>query len=212
LFRSAHLDAATTQDIALLHRLGVHLVVDLRDWTNERERSAARPRLSAEVETLNLPMSSDLAEVRRLLLDPSVDGIGGFYLAMATADRHQIVAALRAIASACHAPVWIHCTSGKDRTGIVAAILLGLLGADREAIVSDYARTVVDPAALEEALDRAGWDTQGLPSASFRADPASMYGFLTQLESVHGSLEGWAIESGLEDRYVARLREHLLAS
>jgi len=210
LFRSDHLDLCTPGDVALLRdRIGVGLIVDLRNLT--RERGGAGPvAINDAIETVNIALMADLDEVAEVLRDPALDGMGGFYLQMAERDRARIVEVFRTIAGRCREPIWFHCTSGKDRTGTIAALLLDLLGADSESIVADYACSILEPKVLADHVRRIGWRTDGIPSAHLRADAESMRSFLAKFHATHGSARGWLVAGGLEPEHVVRLRTELL--
>ena len=142
-------------------------------------------------------------------------------------ERHgdRIVAALTTIAeSSAGSPesaALFHCTAGKDRTGVVASALLGVLGADREAIVTDYANSThameaiiawyraenagaeptpePDPERIERLMRRA-------------ASPTTMAGVIDHLDAHHGGFAGWAETAGLSPETLERLRQHCLGT
>jgi protein tyrosine/serine phosphatase len=62
-----------------------------------------------------------------------------FYRILLEEADWRLAQALRTLASPAALPVLVHCIHGKDRTGLVAALLLRLLGVDRETVVRDYA-------------------------------------------------------------------------
>lgn len=104
-----------------------------------------------------------------------------------TLERHAeaVVRALAAVADAPEGGVLVHCAGGKDRTGLVAALLLRLVGVPAAAVAEDYAAT--EGEAPREAM----------------AD------VLAELERRHGSVEEYLRDGGLDESRVARLRELL---
>src|SRR5262249_10087630 len=60
------------------------------------------------------------------------------YLDMARDGRAGFVSVLSVLAEADNAPAVVHCFAGKDRTGVLIALTLGLLGVDDDAIADDY--------------------------------------------------------------------------
>jgi protein-tyrosine phosphatase len=74
------------------------------------------------------------------------------------AVRRWLNAAATAVAEAPGAPILVHCASGKDRTGVVVAVLLLTLGVPRELIVEEYLLSDggVERAWIEQALDGVG--------------------------------------------------------
>jgi protein-tyrosine phosphatase len=114
---------------------GVRTVVDLRDADECEPDSAPRP---AGITTVRVP------------LDPvgtpfyehweKIDNLASplYFPAMLAEHPERVVAAVRAIANAAPGCVVFHCAGGKDRTGLVALVLLTLAGAVPEEIIADY--------------------------------------------------------------------------
>jgi protein-tyrosine phosphatase len=106
-----------------------------------------------------------------------------------------------------------HCTAGKDRTGIVAALVLALLGVNEEDIVADYVLTQdVMPAMIERYPRRALRNGTGarFPSAVLRAEADTMRQTLAVLAEDFGSAAGWARFAALDDAVISKLRSELL--
>jgi len=185
-------------------------VVDLRNRNREREPRFEPYPLGGTVDVVNVALMADLATVEQLLRDPTVDGMGGFYLEMVRREQAAIVEVVRIIARRCDRPVWFHCTSGKDRTGLVAALLLTLLGVAPEGIVADYACSVLDPVVVAHHMRHLRWRPEGIPSAQLRADADSMRSFLRQFAAAHGRVDDWLAAGGLEPEHLTRLRIELL--
>ena len=136
--RSGGLDMLSVQDQRLLYDYGVRLVVDLR---GNHEVSVAGDKIAhmPRVRFLHAP----LFDIN--LSDPSLglDEVGGSYHTLGyltmLANRDAIKRIFSFFATAQTGEcVLFHCAAGMDRTGMVAMLLLGLVGASRERIVSDY--------------------------------------------------------------------------
>ncbi|MCU1519101.1 MAG: protein tyrosine phosphatase [Pseudarthrobacter sp.] len=140
LFRSSALDRLDAQGRAALTRLGITTVVDLR----EPDESAAAPdAVSAPVRTVNRPIYGVLA--------PKSTPLRDVYDHIMTERGHAVTGAVQAILGA-PGPVLVHCAAGKDRTGIVVAVLLAAAGVPRPAIIADYALSAGQlPAGHKEA-------------------------------------------------------------
>ncbi|SMH39118.1 tyrosine-protein phosphatase [Mesorhizobium australicum] len=119
---------------------------------------------------------------------------------------------LNLIADAPDGAVLFHCTAGKDRTGLIAAILLLVAGVDRDQILQDYAMTgpLIAPM-LEELVEHAR--AKGLNVDGFRqlltCEPATMEGALIELDTAHGGVEAYLAAIGLPEKTVERLRDRL---
>ena len=152
LFRSDGLHRLGEAGRAELRQLGVGIVIDLRDENEARFMPDDLDGL--DVEVLSLPVFEGSG---------ASQGAGGIsldalYERIVTQHASVVVSALREIASAGERSVVVHCTAGKDRTGIVVALALLAVGVDREAVVEDYARTEANLAGewLEEMVALVG--------------------------------------------------------
>ena len=178
LFRSAHFGEATEGDLALLQRLGVSLVIDFRGPSDKEQEG--HNRLPAGVREVLIPMydpargndprvvlySAPPEEVARVYppgraFEAMVSASESF---VANAERaRQYGEMLQAIIDADGAPILIHCSAGKDRTGWGAAVVHLALGVPREHIVADYMLSNSyrrNRAARLDELERAGLDPE----------------------------------------------------
>ncbi|MGR7000139.1 tyrosine-protein phosphatase [Yinghuangia aomiensis] len=183
VFRSGHLGKATPDDLALLRRHGVRLVVDLRADVEAEDEGIGVPE-GAERLSFGLPASPMYLQARDYLARGDYAGLlesfgagGGagsttrhmadFYLEM-TADEHGMFGAvLRRFAAADGTPALVHCSAGKDRTGWTIALLLLALGVSEEDIVAEY--LLSDNAVDLSALDPRAAEVFG-PAAGVRAE------------------------------------------
>jgi protein tyrosine/serine phosphatase len=110
-------------------------------------------------------------------------------------------------------PAVFHCAAGKDRTGVISALLLSLLGVRDEIIVADYAATREALDAIVERL-MASDGYQGmfeeLPPDTLHADPETMEGFLTRVRNELGGMAEYARAIGIADSDVERLRARMV--
>ena len=129
VFRAATPQYATPADIARARRLGFTTFVDLRqprpeqDW---RDSAAGVTRVNIDlVASIKAPRDVPAEAVMRIMLDHG---------------RREVAAAVAAITdpAATSAPVVFHCHTGKDRTGLVAVLLLVLAGVEEDAVIADY--------------------------------------------------------------------------
>jgi protein-tyrosine phosphatase len=126
-------------------------------------------------------------------------------------DRRQAAmgAIFEAISSA-DGPVLFHCFAGKDRTGLVAALMLSMAGVDPKAIGDDYAETDVQLAAkYEQWLATAAPDRLEAMRDELRCPPEWMLNTLDHLERKWGGVESYLEAAGLDAAAITRLQGKL---
>ncbi|MEV0722747.1 tyrosine-protein phosphatase [Micromonospora purpureochromogenes] len=189
--------------------LGIRTVIDLRR-PSEVERDGRVPELDGLTYRHIHPEHTDWAQRR---YEP------GSNLARYLADRYADLAqtgtaglaeAVGLIADSATAPVVVHCVAGKDRTGIVCALTLSVLGVSDADIAEDYALSSEASARFSAWLAATAPQTEE-PPPPFLASPAeAMALFLTELRQGHGSVEGYLRHAGVTDDQLTALRDHLL--
>jgi protein-tyrosine phosphatase len=217
LFRSDSLHRMSPADVGrLLEDLGVATLVDLRTGI-ERERGGPVPAESHHaIRALHVPMVDDLFADRRERRRPLTTDMGEGYAAMLAFAGGQVASVLRLLADPDVYPAVFFCAAGKDRTGVLAAIVLALLGVDDDDIVADYALT--DPVA-RAILERASRELpvyedlwKGLPPDARGAPARVMRSMLAAIEREHGSVQTFVASLGVEPETIEAVREHLLYS
>lgn len=207
VFRSDRLTDLTDGDVDALLGRGLRTVIDLRT-TAEASRYGPG-RLAGRVERLHLSLLTPA-----LVLRPQLE-----YAAWAEAATGPLSAIFaRMVAEPDPFPLVFHCSVGKDRTGILAALLLAALGADRQTIIDDYALTRRYFSPSDETVGK--WRRRvlrhfpGVPAESARqlldADPDTMAAFVDTLTARHGSLGAFLARLGVGPSQQARLRQRLL--
>jgi protein-tyrosine phosphatase len=209
LFRADGLGELTEPDLAVLRQLGVRTVVDLRSG-DEVEQSrfdvAAHP-----VTFHHFPFIKSLPQPDEFAQAPGF--LGTQYTEMLDLATSQIVGALTALAAPEARPAVFHCTAGKDRTGLLSALVLSLLGVPEETVVADYALSGAAMARLREKLKLKYPDGKLFiddSDAIFSADPAHMVALFAHLRQRYGTVADYAAEVGVPADVVDRLREALL--
>lgn len=204
LLRSGQLSGATTAGAEALRRR-VSRIVDLRDG----EEVAAEPSGIEGPETTYLPLF--LGSVRSFFeSDTSLDDL---YLHLLEESGDRLVAAVRVIAEG--EPTLVHCTVGKDRTGVTVALALSAVGADREAVIDDYALTESQLPA-ERSRRIAAYLRSQHPEAVHAValatqSPAEvMRTLLAVVDERWGSAAGYLRANGLTDAELAALHETLV--
>ncbi|MEV0427240.1 tyrosine-protein phosphatase [Micromonospora sp. NPDC050495] len=210
LFRSDSLHRIDETDRAAFTALGIRTVVDLRR-PSEVTRDGRVPAYDGLTYRHIHPEHQNWSEVPYQQHEDLARWLADRYAALAQTGTAGLAEAVGLIADSANAPVVVHCVAGKDRTGIVCALTLGVLGVADDAIAADYALST-------EASERfSAWITATMPEADplprpFLASPAeAMTLFLAELRAGYGSIEGYLRHAGVTDAQLDALRAHLLA-
>jgi protein-tyrosine phosphatase len=145
IYRSANPDKITRSDIENLHRLGIRTIIDLRAPYEHRKNKV----LIEKVDVVPLPL--DFEKKTRELLYPyffrknSEDKISeisnSLYIEIIDGAGQVLRQVLEILLAPDRSPLLIHCQAGKDRTGIIIALIQLLLDADRNSIINGYLRS-----------------------------------------------------------------------
>jgi protein tyrosine/serine phosphatase len=147
------------------------------------------------------------------------EGVGTWYVQIVEQAAPQLIAGLRATASASGAALF-HCAAGKDRTGVFTAAVLSVLGAEDDVIIEDYARTdPVMPAIMRrispmmQAVVREHDAPRLDPAAGgalFAAPAETMATMLRVMRREHGSILDLLRDRGLDTATITSLRERVV--
>ena len=128
-------------------------------------------------------------------------GLAGLYACMLDSSGPEFAAALRAVsdAVAARAPLLFFCRVGKDRTGLLAALLLSLAGAPDAVIADDYVRSDVTVTAVAlGGLEKEGHELEGLDASVFAAAPAAaILSALQHVRTTHGGVPAYRERAGV---------------
>jgi protein-tyrosine phosphatase len=121
--------------------------------------------------------------------------------------------ALEVIAAPDSTPVVVHCTSGKDRTGLVIALVLSLLGVSDDDVVADFALTGLLTDRLRAAWEARHPDRELTWPGYGQAPPELMRRVLDELERQYGPLRDYARNQlGASDELLQALNDRLLVA
>jgi len=212
LYRADGVQRLAGADLEKARLLGLRTVIDLRTH-GEIDRGGRFPVEEHPVDWHHLPIlqrmwsDDDLAATTG-----AVDFLCDRYVDM-VADGAPSIARVVELAGD-GAPLLFHCAAGKDRTGVVAAVLLGLLGVSHEEIAVDYHATAGAMAAFVDWLTVAHPEAidsmTSQPPEYLEAPMEAMVAFLEHVDQRYGSMEGMAEHLGVEPVTVERLRSALL--
>jgi protein tyrosine/serine phosphatase len=211
VFRGDGVHRLDGADLEAARALSLRTVIDLRTAAE-----VDRGRFPADrypVDWHHLPVMRRIWSDDELVAGSSAaEFLRDRYLDMLATGGDAIARAVELVAEG--APALFHCAAGKDRTGVVAAVLLGLLDVHHDAITADYHASAgamaafVDWLTVEfpESLDA----MTSQPPEYLEAPAEAMQGFLAEIDARHGSMAGLAADLGVREATVERLRSNLL--
>lgn len=237
LFRSDALAELTEAGVRGLGELGIGSVIDLRTDA-ERRRSPNAVPADAGIELLALPVLGGAMDEMVKSLLPGDDGaalqpetiaaigdqlpsLEDLYIGILTSGQQQLVTVARTVieAATTDAPgVLVHCTAGKDRTGVATALLLSVAGVPREGIVADYTLTEQNLAGafaekLTELVTAFGVPlSPTLETLATKSPARAITAALDWLDETHDGAVGYLRAGGLSDDETRNLRQALLAT
>jgi protein-tyrosine phosphatase len=209
LFRADGLGDLTEADLSVLRAFGIRTVIDLRSG-HELERG----RFDVEAHPVtfhHLPFIDELPDAEEFDRRPGL--LGTQYQEIVDDAGDQIRAALEALAAPGALPAVVHCTAGKDRTGVLSAIVLSLLGVDQPTVVADYALSGEAMGRLRAKIVAKYPDSKDVLDnldEVFSADPVQMELLLDDLRARYGSVDAYVAGLGVGAGVVAGLRSELL--
>ncbi|MCU1488821.1 MAG: protein tyrosine/serine phosphatase, partial [Acidimicrobiaceae bacterium] len=211
LLRSDALHEVDDDGRQLLADYGLRTSVDLRE---PAEREQSPDRLHPEVRLVSIPLFSYGRSSEEGPVDPNgFSSLDEVYRYVVTECGPAVVAALQALAEAESLPAVVHCAGGKDRTGIVIALLLASLGVPDEIIAADYTATrfFLTEEARQAAIARAiaaGQD--GARLAALSGCPEQLILDVLGMVRSYGSVDAYFANHGLKDTELEELRHRLL--
>lgn len=108
----------------------------------------------------------------------------------------------------------MHCAAGKDRTGVLVALVLDAIGVERSAVLADYALSAEQIEALFRRWTKASGEPMPTPEQLLSHHPRAevMATVLAHLDAQHGGAAGWLRANGLPADALTALRARLTAS
>jgi protein-tyrosine phosphatase len=212
-FRASTLQQASANDVAQLvdvHR--IRTLVDLR-LPDEAVREGHGLLGAAGLHVVNLPVrKADSTLVDVVVPDARTTDLGLLYQQLLVGSPESVVAAVRLIADPDHHGVVFHCAAGKDRTGVLAAVLLDAVGVPLDAIVEDYVMTAEREHQIRERL--VGIPAyRNLPPVAqgvMGVDGSAIRRFVETLHQTHGGAAAFLLRHGLRAEELDALRAALV--
>ena len=209
LYRSDALHHMSETDVRVVRdELGVRDVIDLRS-SAEIALDGRGPLAVAPFTYHHLPLFNEEANGAGGRIP---EDLGEQYFLLLQVAREPISRILEIFARAKGAALF-HCAAGKDRTGVISAVVLGLLGVAESDIVEDYVFTSRNLDQIVARLKRSESYRnvfEQLPPSTLHAEPETMTGFLERVRQAFGSMAAYARETGVAEATLGTLASSLL--
>lgn len=213
LYRSDSLALLTPGDVEhLVTRIGLRRVVDLRS-APEIGRHGRAELDAVGIEIVHAPIVDETRGEQRGIEDPARLTLDRIYLLMLERFRTRFGAAVAALAAPSHQPAVFHCAAGKDRTGLIGALILETCGVARALVVEDFLLTndrmdtMVDRHRAHAAAR--GRDPE-IERQTLFPTAANVTLTLEGIDAAYGSAATYLEGAGLGAAGVAALREQLV--
>lgn len=214
LYRADGVHRLAPQDIEPMRALGLATVIDLRS-ENEVTSEGTFPVETIPVTFVHVPTVDEGRET----FNPPVPHehpqyLYHSYLRMFERNGQTLARSFTAVAEASGAATLFHCTAGKDRTGILSMLILGVLGVDHELIIEDYAMSGEAVAKIKAwtkmhhpdiAVKQEKW-----PDRLRSADPDNMRLLIEWVVQNHGSISDLVAQWGVDGAAMEKLRTNLI--
>lgn len=199
--RADSLESLHAMDVIRLLEYGITIDIDLRS-KHERQQWGDALSNIAEVDYVPVPLLDGLEQ--HLASLPA--SLGELYVAALQHCQHGFRDIFQTMVAQPDAGILFHCSAGKDRTGMIAALLLDLAGVSHSQIVLDYAQSASN---LTGLLDKLAEQNASELKHLLGSEPEHMALFLSELSQQHGGAAGYLRHIGLDQAAVATLRSSM---
>jgi protein-tyrosine phosphatase len=208
LYRSGNLARLDDTGVAALGSLGIRRIIDLRA---DDEVMHEPSRVPSQVQTTRVPLF--LGSVASFFAEDI--GLAEMYRRIIEYSAAGLVDVVRGVIT--DQPVLVHCTVGKDRTGVTIAVALAAAGVERDAVVADYARTesllpVERNRQVVAYLRSLHPEARHLEDLATRSPASVMRELLDDVDARYGSAADYLRAHGMTDDEVTELRRVLLTA
>lgn len=214
LFRADGLYRLTADDLAVVRELGLRTVIDLRTREELDERGTfpvhEHPVDFHHVSVITSTWTAADAEGEH----DAADFLERAYLDILAEGEERLAEALVTLSEPGALPAVFHCAAGKDRTGLLAMLVLGCIGVPDDYIVADYALTEDGMQRMRDWAEREQPELfqriSSGPTIFSAAVPEAMSRMIGHVRERHGGLREFALALGVPGETIERLRAELV--
>jgi protein-tyrosine phosphatase len=221
VFRAGSLANLSERDLQTLEALNLRLICDLRSHEEAQDDPDRLPSSATYSHTPIIAEQSTLQRLQALLFDRSHLSklvFDSYTQVMIDQNANVIGTILRRIADPAQRPLLIHCTAGKDRTGITSALLLRVLGVEMATVLADYSQSNHHYAHFRTIAQKAikPFRVVGLKADDLFpllvADPQVLQATFDYIDQKYGGVEAYLLSAaGLDADTLAAIRAVMLA-
>jgi protein-tyrosine phosphatase len=216
LYRADGLHRLTAADLDVLRPLGLRTVIDLRTQRELDERGqfpiGQYPVRYHHLSVIDVTWDRD--DTVGDGGDDPVEFLTAQYHALLAQGQARLAEAFALLAETDALPAVFHCAVGKDRTGLLAALVLSALGVDDVTVATDYGLSREAMTRMFAWVERQGPEAkaawQRVPASHLAAEPEALLRVLAGLRDRHGSIVDYLGSIGVERRVLLRLADELL--
>jgi protein-tyrosine phosphatase len=220
VYRSNELHRLTGNDLVLMHELGIKLWCDLRSYPEVEERP---DRVPEGITYRHIPIYSKdpIGRLRVIFMRHRLDEVSKRLYRTSIIDEGAAALGglLKLVADPANLPLVYHCTGGKDRTGVISALLLSICGVPEETIIRDYSLTNLSIEKFLSDIRAAFRGTRPPPGLKLEqfypllsARPELIEHAFAHIRTTYGSLQNYLRgPAGLSEAEMRAIRENLLA-
>lgn len=204
--RSTNPSKLSDDEKEYLYDYGIRMQVDLRsDFEVEQLPSQLTGYRDTEYYNVNLMQSKDLNVLPSEVTN--YQDLAGFYIFMLEANKQQFKEVFELFYDHPYDAIMFNCSAGKDRTGVIAALLLDLAGCHDYDIVKDYSESYENNLKIISELERLVDDAN---RAFLESAPQMMMKFLDYLREHYGSAKEYLVSCGLEEEKIIEIIENFV--
>lgn len=207
--RADDISALTDEDVDFLLGYGVRMVVDLRSDV-EAEKFPDRLMGIEGVEYVRIPfLGRDVTDATQVRPEDLETGLGTLYAGMLE-NKEVSKEIFEAIENAPEGCVLFHCSAGKDRTGVLAMLLMSLAGADRQDCMTNYAQSYTNLCRKPEFANINLDGAHAKYGSMMYSMPETIGECYDLMMERYGSTENYLKSCGLKEEQIERIKERLV--
>lgn len=204
--RASSPSQANQHDITLLKEYGIKAVIDLRSEFEKKQGNPFQHDQDVDFYEIDLFSTSNTVVVPTEV--KKYKDLGGVYIYMLESSKQQIKDLFHIFMRYPYDGVLFHCSAGKDRTGIVSALLLDLVGCHEYDIVKDYSESYENNKEINDDLAKMMNDEA--MNQYLKSSPRYMMEFLDYLREHYGSAKEYLLEIGLKAEEIEEIIENFV--